>query len=146
MTTREHTSNQNGEISRTYGLLSLNVELGPDGKRIKSTMWQNEQRINIRKWAPHPTKEGVSLPLKRYLLSQDNICVVSQALLETKNGKKDVFLKRHLGGNVYIHVKSPFVGVDLRQWFIPNNEETLKPGKGIFLKSHEWKDLCDECK
>ena len=108
---------------------------------MRNAQWKGEQRVDIRKWIPHPTKDGVSLTLHRYLLLHDSIEPVDQALRDQKDGK-NVYLKRHLGGNIYVHVKSPYNGVDIRQWFIPKDCEELKPGKGIFLNPKEWEELC----
>ena len=48
--------------------------------------------------------------------------------------KETVLLKHHLDGNVYIYVRSSYTGVDIRQWFIPNEDDEIKRGKGDFLK------------
>ena len=126
----------------------LLVNLGR-GKIIRSCVWKDEPRIDIREWGTptHPTKNGVSLPLKRYLILRDNIHRISVALADLKKGGK-VVLKEHLGRNVYAHVQTPYNGVNIRQWFKPKEDgDHLLPGKGIFLNSLEWNEFCkvDEC-
>jgi len=124
----------------------LCVELGND-KKIRLAEWQGEKRVDIRQWTPHhPTKKGISIPLHRYLILRDSINDINGAIECLQKGE-DTFFKRHLGGNVYIHVKTPYTGVDIRQWYLPEDEKDIKPGKGIFLKINEWKELCNvnEC-
>ena len=124
----------------------LKVDLGGD-KWLRVTEWQGEQRIDIRKLTSYPTKEGVSLTLQRYLVFRDCMCDINRAL-ETLQKGEEVRMRRHLGGNVYMRVNSPYTGVDIRQWFIPKDLEksndNLRPGKGVFLNIPQWRVLCNE--
>ena len=62
------------------------------------------------------------------------------------NGEQ-VTLKSHLGNNVFVQVQSPFVGVNIRQWFQPKEGGDLRPGKGLFLNVSQWNEVCkaDDC-
>ena len=129
---------------------SLEVELG-NQKRLTAGTWQGESRVDIRQWNGKPTKKGVSLTLMRYLSLRDAIPELTQALDKVIDGAGESKLQRHLGRNVYASVGAPFVGVSLRQWFMPKDsqhnaeDEHLKllPGKGIFLNRSEWLKFCE---
>ena len=55
---------------------------------------------------------------------------------------KEVDLKLHLGGNVYVSVSSKFPLVDIRQFWLPEQETQIKASrKGISLRSSEWEEL-----
>ena len=58
-------------------------------------------------------------------------------------GKETVAYKRHIGGGVYVSVKSGFAVVDLRKHYKTyddaDEEKTIKPTKtGISLRCEEW--------
>jgi len=61
-------------------------------------------------------------------------------------GKETVAYKRHIGGGVYVSVKSGFAVVDLRKHYKTyddvDEEKTIKPTKtGISLRCEEWATL-----
>lgn len=51
----------------------------------------------------------------------------------------------HLGGNLHVTISSEWNKVDIRFWYVPENETELKPGKpGISLEFQEW-DVLNQC-
>lgn len=125
----------------------MDVHLGDD-KRMKATSWDNEPRIDIRQWRGKPSKNGVSLPLMRYIVLRDIMEDITDKVKNIRDGDEGVFHKYHLGGNVYASVTSPYVGVSIRKWFMAGGDgddksKELLPGRGIFLKHREWMTLCD---
>ena len=57
---------------------------------------------------------------------------------------QDVDFKRHVGGGVYVIVKSGFECVNLRQYFLPaGNEEEVPTRQGIALRLSEWDRLLE---
>ena len=61
--------------------------------------------------------------------------------------REQVALKSHLGNNVLVQVQSPFVVVNIRQWFQPKEGGDLRPGQGLFLNISQWNEVCkvDDC-
>ena len=127
----------------------LDVDLG-GSKRIRCCEWAGEKRVDIREWIPEredlstrPTKKGVSLPLKSYLVLHDKPQRLTTALRDVKAKISGVHYSAHLGANVYATVKFPYQGINLRKWFLPKEarDGKLLPGSGIFLKSMEWETL-----
>ena len=84
-------------------------------------------------------------PIERLALFRENIAEVSKTLDEVITGRKDVHLKTHLGGNMYVQVDSPFQGVSIRhfngKW--GHSDFKLIPSKGVFLKNKDWKAFLD---
>ena len=56
--------------------------------------------------------------------------------------QEDVEENCHLGGNIYATVSSHWSSVDIRFWYVPENEKCFKPGRpGISLDFTEWAAL-----
>ena len=50
--------------------------------------------------------------------------------------------KCHLGGHIYATVSSHWSRVDIRFWYVPENDNSLKPGRpGLSLDFTEWEAL-----
>lgn len=97
---------------------------------VKATEWKDEIRIDIREWEIQndkrvPTKKGISLSLHRWKLLANNMDFVDQALDEKRE------YATHLGGNVYVSVKASGICVDIRQHWLPPNQEgnNVKTGR-----------------
>jgi len=114
---------------------------------LKGTFWDGEWNIHIRQyeWSAtgmlYPTKVGIVLSLVRWAEILCHLKTIEETMSEIREGKT-VKMFTHLGGNIYMSVGSPYHVVDIRQWWIPDGKEDLKPTrKGIALKFKEWQSL-----
>ena len=100
-------------------------------KRILTVKeWQGELRVDIREWDGfNPTKKGVSLTLSRWKVLFSYIPEIRQCMKNVSEGRKDkTEFKRESGGNVFVsYMKNGFPFVDIRQYWLPENQEELVP-------------------
>ena len=108
---------------------------------IQVIEWHGELRVDLREWQHnYPTKKGISLNLVQYknLLAGLDISI-NPALTENKD---DLF---HLGANVFVKAKEDNPCMDIRQyWIPPNQQESVPTKKGLCLRSMEYKALTDQ--
>ena len=105
-----------------------NIELG-NYRYVQTTEWNGEPRIDVREWETHgdkriPTRKGISLKLQRWKLLVEAFDCLDKALEEKPK------YSSHIGGNVFVSVRTDSVCVDIRQYWIP-----FKKG----LKTHFFK-------
>lgn len=113
------------------------------GRILTYGVWRGQERLDLRIWKQgdeHPTKDGVVLPLKRYLVLRRCMPDITNALKKVMDGGH-IDMRIHLGGNVYAGVAAPYVGVNVRKWYRKDDE--LRPGLGLILHPHQWNKLCD---
>ena len=125
----------------------LITELG-DGIRLTVVKYQNEVRVDLRKWGtnavgvPHPTKKGVSFSLQRWVRMghmQDRIATIMTSIENKEEASERIFI----GGRLQVEMKSPYHCVDLREWYVDEQDGAFKPTrKGISLKFRQWRKLC----
>ncbi len=112
------------------------LDLG-NGRYLVAEVWNDQPRLNIREYE-EGVKCGISLTLQRFDLLRCAIPDIDQALADVK-ANKAVNFRFHLGGNVYVSVSNGYSCVDVRQFWIPPNEDELTATrKGIALKLFEW--------
>ena len=112
------------------------------GRLLEYNEWKGESRLDLRVWEnKFPTKNGVVLPLKRYLVLRRLMSNITTAL-EDVCSSKQVNLKIHLGGNVHVTVNSPYACVNIRKWYTDKRDDVVKPGKGLSLHPAQWRELC----
>ena len=98
--------------------------------------------IDIGQWwtdisgALKPTRRGVTMPLKRYVILRDSLEKLSNDLNAVCLGK-NMNSKIHLGANMFASVQSPYRCVNLRQWFQDKNGVN-RPGNGVSLTVPMW--------
>ena len=103
----------------------------------------DEIRIDVREWEWQtrklvPTKKGISLPLHRWKLLVESFEWLDRALDEKQE------YASHLGGNVYASVQANNVCVNIRQFWLPENQTEIAPIKtGICLRPEEYCKLKD---
>jgi hypothetical protein len=126
-----------GDEDDTIDRPEYKIELG------KSTYFQAvDDGIDIRQWwitqsgALKPSRRGVTMPLKRYVMLRDSLKELSNSLKDVCLGR-NVNLKIHLGANMFASVQSPYRCVNLRQWFQDTNGVN-RPGNGVSLTVALW--------
>ena len=117
--------------------------LDGSNRYITVQRWRGETRIDIREWeGDSPSKKGVSLTLNRWKMLCYTVPDIRLAIKRIAIGEKDADLKAHLGGNMYVSVTRGYGRVDIRQFWLPENEEEIKATrKGIALCLNEWEAL-----
>ena len=110
---------------------------------IKLTEWNGFKRVDIRFWRDDtiPTKEGVSLQLTQWKDLCDMTGVIDDLMTRVID-QEPVDWRYHLGEDTYVTIKAPYTCVNIRRFWIPNGEWTLKPTKkGVSLNWKEWQEL-----
>ena len=81
-----------------------------------------------------PTKKGIALNLEKWKKLQYCFLESVDSAVGQYQDSKPVDLFIHLGGNYHVSVKGGYTLVNIRQWFVPEGQETLTPTKtGIAL-------------
>lgn len=118
----------------TLYLLGRDIQAEP-------TVFKGQPRVDIRQWTKDGlrTRKGISLPLACW-----------QMLIAGKHQIQDVMKRMrqqkvnegyHLGGDIYVTIKSPLWLIDIRYWY-KGEDGMLKPGRrGISLKVPEFSKL-----
>ncbi|XP_021365772.1 uncharacterized protein LOC110458416 [Mizuhopecten yessoensis] len=74
----------------------------------------------------YPTKKGIVLDLEKLTkLLTWYVDDVDEAIKEYDDDNKDVDLHIHLGCNYYVSLKQGYPVVNIRRWFLPDNEEQI---------------------
>ena len=117
---------------------------------VVAKTWKVELKIHVRKFESSgdrsvPTKRGISLKLKHWVELIGNAGQVDEAVSNfQKNHTNAEKRSIHIGANVYVEVYmyEGLLGVDIRQWFWDEDNETRHPTKtGIFLHVQQWEQL-----
>ena len=125
----------------------INRNLGGN-KRLRVVSVDGEQYVDIvtqRHDGYESSSAGVSLPLDRYVAFR-NIMPDITKLLKQIVKKREVNHFKHIGGNLHVHIRSPYTQVNIRQHCRikvgENMRSELLPVREIFLKLEEWNELC----
>ena len=122
------------------------IRLDDSNRLVTVKEWNGEIRVDIRECGvDYPTKKGISLNMsrwKRFCMCTPDIEKIMVQL--TQGVRKNLEFKHHIGGNVQVTYQplGQFPFIDIRQFWIPEGEEELKPTrKGISLTFAQWEDL-----
>ena len=120
---------------------STNVYL-PRNVRMELTTFRGEERIDIRQRDSSGcrTKIGVALNLPRFKTMTLYLKELEAALESTLKGLQ-VDYERHLGGDFYVYVKSPFQCVQIRQKYLKDGQMRYSAFRGISLKCDQFNSL-----
>ena len=84
------------------------------------------------------------MPPKRFASFIQTIGKVEEAKHELLRGSETVELKEHIGGGIYVTLKSGFAMVNIRKYFMPQSCSVEVATKmGIALKFSEWDHLVE---
>lgn len=110
--------------------------------------FKGEMLVHVRKYDKRddgllfPTKKGIALNLEKWAKlecwkSQD----IDDEILKYRDNQ-EVDYMAHLGGNYYVTLKKGYPCVNIRRWFLPENEQEICPTKtGIALSFDQWKKV-----
>ncbi|KAL4231803.1 Transcriptional coactivator [Mactra antiquata] len=119
--------------------------LGKDIFVVVNT-FQHESLIHIRKYDVDgdkifPTKTGACLTLSRWKQFVIQLDEIDTSLKKSCNNE-DVEYQFHLGGNWHVSVSRGYYCVDIRKFWLPENEKEIVPSrKGIDLGPSEFREL-----
>lgn len=77
----------------------------------------------------YPTKQGIALDLEKWVKVQESYAEDVDAAILDYIGGREVDFSAHLGENYYITLKTGYSLVHIRKWFLPADEENIKPTK-----------------
>ena len=131
------------QISSTQDILQMAaqmVDIQPlkralGGNRyLEFKEWNGSKRVDLRFWKDGtvPTKEGVSLHLDQW----EALCNMSDViddLLTRVIEKEPVDWRYHIGDDVLVTIKAPYVCIHIRKHFIP-----AKRGVALFPPREVW--------
>lgn len=108
--------------------------------------YQGEKRVHIREYdvigeKSYPTKKGVVFTAGRWAKFRNFMDEISQHVEALRN-EEPVDYKMHLGGGIYVVVKSGYMCVNVRKYWMPKGELQEIPSKfGLALRLKEWDQL-----
>ena len=111
------------DISDLLLMNSTNEFYLPRNVRMELCTFQGEERVDIRQRDAdgHRTKIGIALTLPRFKTLMLYINELEAALASAVKGEEIVY-EKHICGNLYVYVKSPFECVQIRQKYIKDGE------------------------
>ncbi|OWF45232.1 Activated RNA polymerase II transcriptional coactivator p15 [Mizuhopecten yessoensis] len=126
------------------------LDIGND-HYVVASRFQGRLYIHIRIYekrpdnTTYPTKKGITLDLEKWTklmtwYSDD----VDEAIKGYDDETKDTDLKIHLGSNYHVSLNTGYPVVNIRRWFLSDNEKEIKPTrKGITLTFRQWGKVKD---
>ena len=117
------------------------LELGNQRYIEVCALNNGEPRIDLREFkqtekSKFPTKKGISLNLELF----KSLALATDMVDTAMNKNED--LHYHIGGNIFLTVRSDNPCVDIRKYWKPENEVNLVPTKkGICLRPTEYVNL-----
>ncbi len=110
--------------------------------------WKGQTVINVREYQSYvgsdklyPTKKGIALTVENWLDLKMAFDDINKELVKV-SAKEKVDFSQHIGRNIRASVLTDWPGVDIRQWWLPENAEKVVPTKkGIRLIPEEWEKL-----
>ena len=131
----------------------LTKPLGGDRYLVVNTFGDGKLKVHVRQFERrktgvlYPTKAGVYFQPARYaklMALEPQITSTIQAELD---GEDCESIKWHIGGGVYVAVSKDFDIANLRQYFLPEDEQEILPTKvGVTLKLDQWENTVNELK
>lgn len=114
--------------------------------QLRAVYYNGQPRIDIRHWPQEgagvrrPIKKGIPLSLQRWLSLLCYKDTVQKLMRDVRSKATPVSSRIRVSGPVHITVESPYHCVNIREWYM--EEEELKAGaKGIVLRFSEWEKV-----
>jgi Transcriptional Coactivator p15 (PC4) len=92
------------------------------------SIFQDSPKIHIREYESksgreYPTKKGICMSVSRLATLYSALPDIEEAVKLLRAGSHIQF-KTHLGGGIYVSVNSDFKCVDIRRFFVPNEDSS----------------------
>ena len=127
------------------------------GRSLVYSRYNDRDWIHVREFETlndrvYPTKKGASFTPARLKALMGKMDEIDEELRQQKSTAsykvEKAIYKGHLGAGIYATVGGKFVGVDLRRYWVPEEQLMEMPTKnGIFLPARQWtvlKERLDE--
>ena len=102
-----------------------------------------QYEVNPANGKSFPTRVGTCMTPTRFANFYSLLVPILDEVVKLRDGE-DVDFMKHIGGGVYVTVKSGFECVNLRQYFLPpGNEKEVPTRQGIALRLPEWDRLLE---
>lgn len=117
------------------------IHLG-DGLFDSDAVFNDSLIFHLRYWNDKgPTSKGIILTARRWLELEFARTMLQLALTDLKDGQ-DVQYSYTLGGNWYASVETGYLGVNIREFWLPPLAFDIEPTKrGLRLNFAQWKIL-----
>lgn len=115
----------------------FSCELG-EGRVLSIIKDEAEYFIDLRivENDDQPSRKGQRLSLSRWKNLINNIEDIEKEVESMKN-KEDVDYRLHLGGNIFVSIKTPYWCVNLRKF----RDGTIPTHEGLSLKFGQWQHM-----
>ncbi|XP_033758273.1 uncharacterized protein LOC117340619 [Pecten maximus] len=117
---------------------------------VVANHFQGRHWVHIRVYekgqnnSTYPTKKGIALDLEKWMKLITWYADAVDDAIKGYDDNRDTDLHLHLGANYFVSVKQGYPVVNIRRWFLPENEESIKPTrKGITLTFRQWEKVKD---
>lgn len=113
---------------------------------LTANVFRGEPLIHIREYTLQygkemPTKKGVAFTEKRWACFRDYLNEITRHV-DLMKAEKVVDFSQHLGGKIYVTMKTGVKCIDLRRYFLPPKGTKVLPTRsGIALRLGEWNTL-----
>ena len=104
--------------------------------------------VHIRKYEKndegrlYPTKKGIALNLEKWKKFSECVSEEIDRVIHTYRENQPVNFMFDLGDDYYVSVNSGHPLVNIRRWFVPQDQQELKPTRtGIALPFWQWEKL-----
>jgi hypothetical protein len=136
----QHVSQDQHSIKLEPTVELRRFEIGTNRFLIHS-LYRGDDKIHIRQFNPYPTKIGICFSPLRLAAFRVKLSEIEEGVKLLRAGKP-VNLKIHIGGLVYVTIQSGYFIVNIRKYFIPENQiDEIPTRSGIALKLNEWDKL-----
>lgn len=144
-TVKSWTDNSDNPLYEDGQLCQLDIG---NGCYVVAKSYNDEMLIHIRKYEKrfdgslYPTKKGIALNLEKWKkLEEWKSAQIDSSIEEYKNFEKVDYMA-HLGSNYHVSLCNAFPLVNIRRWFLPEDEQEIKPTRtGISLTLPQWEKL-----
>ena len=128
-------------------MAGTNIQLGKfsldNGRFVTVTLFSAKTYVHIRQFrtegtSVYPTKFGISFLPDRFSRLASIADDVDDQIKRLSSSEEFTY-RRHLGGGVFVEVKSGKYCINIRRFFMPDGTTTPIPTKvGISLRLSEW--------
>ena len=141
--TKREIANVSEEEDKVETTVRFSEEFAP-GRFFVYSHFKGQDFIHIREYVvigekSYPSKKGACFTPIRLKALMNNFAEIDEQLKQQSAGAS---YKIHLGAGIYAAINGKFNGVNLRRYWVPENQLSVVPTKnGIFLPPSQWTSL-----
>jgi hypothetical protein len=112
--------------------------------KFKGIIYVHIRQYELKGDREYPTRIGSCMSARRFAMFLLTKQKIEDAKRDIGNGSESVDVREHIGGGVYLTLKSGTNLINIRKYFIPPGSILPIPTRmGIALKFSEWDKLMD---